>query len=201
MFRQLCTPPVVKFKGMTTCLRNMVNITLKRRGDDYMKRWYFLLLLVLVTILLSGCGGDSSISPTEPAVWAVTVNSYTLTDWVDSSVPGYGYPSDPGYTWLLFNLTIKNLKKESNSINWFLDSFSYVTADGSTYSLRLQFNDPPGYIETYYNPEQTKQGFIAFEVPIETTITAGKLIWDPEEGETVIFTLQGIPPQSWMNWP
>lgn len=158
-----------------------------------MKRW--IVLLLLFSLFIVGCGvSDTSVGggSITPQAWAVNVESVRFTNWVDSEINGFGYAPDPGYTWLLVNVTIKNLKTTSSSINWILDGFTLVV-NGLSYSQQLQLNDPPGHIDTGFNPQQSKSGFIAFEVPIGTSLNDAVLRWEPYEGDDVVIELKDIP--------
>ena len=158
-----------------------------------MKRKSVLLLVSILFIsLLAGCDSNNNLAIDD---WQVNLISYETTNWIDSDISGYGYSPDEDYEWLLINLEITNLKKEGQSINWILDDFNLITEYENTYTLKLAYNDPPGYIDTSYNPQQIKEGFIVFEVPIRTNISKCKLLWDPYEGNKTTFYLDNLTEQ------
>ena len=150
------------------------------------------IFLVIVSLLLTGCGGDSTTSISKKSPWGIAVHSVQFTSWVDSDISGYGYSPDPGYDWLLVNISITNTRNTGAGINWLLDDFTLVVGN-LHYDQRLHFNYPPGYISTSFNPQQTKSGFIAFEVPKGTSLSNATLRFDPWDGSSVVVSLKGVP--------
>lgn len=148
-----------------------------------------IIVLGIMLMLLVGCdtlpGDDSS-------VWQVNLTSYRLTNWISES-GHWGYAPDPGYDWLVINLQVTNTTKETQNLDWFTDQFQYIAANKNVYDQRLQFNEPEGYIETRYNPQQTKEGFIAFEVPEGISVTEGKLIFKDRTFDLDYLPVQEAP--------
>lgn len=133
---------------------------------------------MLGVMVMSGCVGG--VSPSDGGggekVWQVAVTGYETTDWIDSSVPGYGFRAEAGYTWLKVHVTVKNLSKSQKSFDWLMSSFKFVSADENEYSQMLQLNEPPGYLPTVYHPGQTRSGWIAFEIPKGLDVSAGVIL-------------------------
>ena len=116
----------------------------------------------LVDASVRDVGGDPQ--PTESAHWNLTPVSYIFAQEVEDRT-GFGvYRPDEGYYWLLIDVEMTNLHREDNCLNWLIEDFDYLGSDGNRYGLRLAYNDPRGYLDTCYGPQQTKPGFVAFEV-------------------------------------
>ncbi len=157
------------------------------------KSGLLLIFILLISLLLAGCTGSSNNSNSTNNDWQVNLKSYETTNWIDSDISGYGYSPDEGYEWLLINLELTNLKQEGQSINWILETFKLITENKNTYDLKLEYYGIPGYIDTSYNPQQTKEGFIVFEIPIGTNISNCKLLWEPEGEDVTTFYLDNLP--------
>lgn len=160
------------------------------------KNIILLISIFLLMIFVVGCGNSSTensdntnINPTD---WQINLTSYDITNWVDSEISGYGYEADSGYNWILINLEMTNITNTNKNINWMSSTFKFISADNNIYSLSLAYNDPPGYIDTNFKPQQTKNGFIAFEIPKDLNVNNAKLKWFPEDENSITIKLTNL---------
>lgn len=135
-------------------------------------RLFFLLGLVFV---LAGCA--TSVSSSGPKPFSFNFMSYTTKSFLTDGF-GLVYSPDQGYVWLLINGSVTNNQKSDDCLNWIYDSFVFVDQNKNNHSLRLALNSIPGYLPTCYNPQQTKSGFLVFEIPIGSDPAKGTLTID-----------------------
>lgn len=154
-------------------------------------------------VSLSCAGSDSSSDdtnkadepPTESALWRIRPISYLYTTEVEDGLGLGVYRPDDGYTWLLIDVEMTNLRQEDNCLNWFIEDLDFLAGNGNRYGLRLALNDPEGYLDACYGPQQTKSGFVAFEIPPSEDLRAGVLEFEDEDGATMSLPLAEIQPR------
>lgn len=113
-------------------------------------------------------------------MWTVSAIEYELTKKVYADENKYLFQApDDGYNYLLIYLELTNNKNTDSSLSWYKDTFEF-NINNQTYSLLGQLQSPIGYLQTAYKPNQTKSGFVIFEIPEEYTISEGELVFIPE---------------------
>lgn len=147
--------------------------------------------LLLIALLVSGCVGGSP----KGTMWSAKVNNYRITNGIPSGVSG-DYEPDPGYEWLVFNVSVSNLTQESQSLDLIFvgNGFEFIAPNGNKYKMGLTLLGPVGSLPEYYKAQQTQSGEIYFEVPMGTDIQKGTLIFKAlENSKDTIFDLTKIP--------
>lgn len=159
-----------------------------------MKKAKIAIVLLAMIVLLASCdlGLSDYTDGKKDDIWLLEVIEYEYMDKVPAYIPGYVHPSSDGYQWLLVHIAITNLQNTNDSMPWVFNTFKFEIND-QVYSLRLQLNDPPGYISTSYNPNQRKTGFIAFEIEEGLDASTGKLKFIPDVGSEVTKSMASVP--------
>ena len=133
-----------------------------------------LLLLVIVLVLFSGCGGGVSKTP----VWSLEFHGGEFKDKVQSTFGGW-YNAQQGYEYVVFDISITNLKKEPNSLSFVFvgEGFDLITKNGNRYTMNLVFASVANKLPEYYHPNQTRRGNIFFEIPTNMDFDDAKLVF------------------------
>lgn len=155
----------------------------------------FGILLLFLGFMLSGCGATGPDAAMSPSPWSIATNSYHTANRIDDAVTSgyFYYEPDPGYQWLVINVTVHNNLQSDNSLNWLLDAIYYVSANGNKYSQHLVWNTPVNQLPTSYNPQQEQSGDIFFEVPLGENISAGKLLVHFSGQSDSIIDMSAVP--------
>lgn len=149
--------------------------------------------LLLLALFLGACGDSDEEEVVVPPKWQVEALAYATAPVLPGALPVIPQAAQPGYTWLLLQLEVENLTSADTRLIWFTDTFRYVTANGDTYSLKLNLPAIPGYLPTSYHPHQVQSGFLVFEVPEDSDFAAGTLSFTSSGQPTLEFPLRGLP--------
>lgn len=154
------------------------------------------LALALSAVLVAGCLGSTPFGP--PKTWDIRALSWLESTRVHDSTGYFYYEADPGYTWLGFDLRVRNRRNEQSCFNELVDHFIYVIGT-QRYSRQLLFADLhfPN-LPSCYQPGQTKEGYVFFEVPQGSTPPTGTLLFEgwslgDSDGQTVTISVAGLP--------
>jgi hypothetical protein len=171
-------------------------------GDEGGHEMRRLVSLIAVVVLLAGCsGGGGGVGPKPlPGTWAMKVNGYYTTHSIERYYTIY--EPDPGYEFLVINLTVTNLTKEPQQLmltDPFVsgnrgDWFEFLSGDDCRYIVdlipTLFLPDP---LPVSYKAQQVQTGSIAFQVLVGTGIEQGTLVFMSSGLKTIVLDTSGIP--------
>lgn len=140
-------------------------------------------ILLLGLLLVAGC--------MKAPTWTVTVNNYTTKSQVESQYSTY--TPDPGYTWLVLDVSVHNNSRQEKTLNEFLNTFQVVTANSYVYEWQLLFNSIVGQLPTFYPPKETRTGELYFHVPVSTVASTSKLVLKPFDESAIVIELKNVP--------
>ena len=140
-------------------------------------------VLLLALLLVTGC--------VKQPTWTVTVNNYTTKSQVESQYSTY--TPDPGYTWLVLDVSVHNNSRQEKTLNEFLNTFQVVTANSYVYEWQLLFNNIAGQLPTFFPPKETRTGEIYFHVPVGVDVGSSKLVLKPYGETAIVIELKNVP--------
>jgi len=151
-------------------------------------RKYLLVIGLLMSIMLTGCGVEKKsestlkMTPTPTGDWSVEYSSlFTVNSFEDSKSSEQKLPSE-GNLFLIVELDVKNKSKRQNNLQLTSDDqIKYQSANGSQYSMQSD-NALKGAIKTYFKSEGEHTGYVFFEIPKNDDPFLGKLIVNLKDG-------------------
>jgi hypothetical protein len=136
------------------------------KKENYAMKTKNIALFFISLLLLTGCLGSLY-------KMSFVFNNYTFKDVLTD---GYSeYRPDPGYKWLVINVTAKNNTKKDQSLNWFMDKFEFITANGNAFDMKLLYEGITGELPRAYPPQESRTGDIYFHVPEGTSVNASRI--------------------------
>lgn len=151
---------------------------------------------VLLSVSVVGCSLLAPLAPQKTwdmgaLAWHAATRLYGTSEYIY-------YDADPGYTWLGFELRVHNRRDEESCLNGVADAFYYIIGT-KRYTWQFVYSDLAlGSLPRCYQPGQTLDGWIVFEVPEGDIPPTGTLFFDgwdlgDSKGQTVTIAVSGLP--------